>query len=182
MGFDSKKHRRRSIRLEGYDYSQAGEYFVTLCTHRMRCLFGRVRNGEMEWNTLGWIVRNEWLRTPWICPEIELDEFVVMPNHLHAIIVIRTGWEERIPASRVYTRAHGRAPLRRSSRSLGSLIGGFKSACTIRINRLRETPGGRVWQRNYFEHVIRDDEELDHARQYISRNPLHWELDQGETL
>ena len=65
----------------------------------------------MEWNTLGWIVRNEWLRTPWICPEIELDEFVVMPNHLHAIIVIRTGWEERIPASRVYTRAHGRAPL-----------------------------------------------------------------------
>ncbi len=177
MPFDPKKHRRRSIRLGGYDYSQAGEYFITLCTQKMRCLFGDVRNGEMHLNRLGQIVESEWRKTPLLRPMVDLGDFVVMPNHLHGFFVITQGSEKRDLATSVSVRAHFSAPLRRYSQELGSIIAGFKSATTKRINQQRRTPGSPVWQRNYYEHIIQDQEDSARIHHYISTNPTLWRLD-----
>ncbi|MEW6263934.1 MAG: transposase [Thermodesulfobacteriota bacterium] len=174
-------HRRRSIRLPGRDYTAPGAYFVTCCTHDRSCLFGDVRDGEMLLNEFGEVAAAEWRRTPAVRSDIELDEWVVMPNHLHGII-----WIEASRAARGRPRpngvsplhggswAHGCAPLRRTPRSLGSLIAGFKSITTKRINELRPTARQPVWQRNYHEHIIRDDESLNRIRQYICDNPGRW--------
>lgn len=110
MPFDPKKHRRRSIRLGGYNYSQAGEYFITLCTRKMRFLFGEVKNGEMHLNRLGQIVESEWRKTPLLRPMIDLGNFVVMPNHLHGLVVIRMNPQKKTLAVPVGERTHGRAP------------------------------------------------------------------------
>ena len=169
MRYDPTKHHRRSIRLSGYDYAEEGAYFVTVVTHQRECLFGGIADGEMRIDRYGEVVRDEWLRSVQIRREIELDAFVVMPNHLHGIVVIRD------------VGAHGRAPLplapHRPPRSLGSFVAGFKSAVTKRINRIRGTPGLPVWQRNYYEHIVRDERELDRVRQYIAENPLRWDQD-----
>ena len=141
----SQKRNRRSVRIQGYDYSQPGEYFVTICTYQMRCLFGEIKNGRMQLSHFGRIVEEEWLKTP-----LAHDRGV---------------------------RAHVCAPLRCSPRSLGSIVKGFKSACKKRINRLRQTPRKPVWQRNYHEHIIRDDEDLNDVREYVLANPLRWELE-----
>ncbi len=177
MPFDPKKHRRRSIRLGGYDYSQIGEYFVTLCTHKMRCLFGEVKNGKMHLNRLGQIVDSEWRKTPRLRPGVDLGDFVVMPNHLHGLLVIKQAAEKRILATSVSVRAHVCAPLRRHPRGLGAIIAGFKSATTTRINQQRRTRGSPVWQRNYYEHIIQDEEYSARTRHYISINPMLWRLD-----
>ena len=170
MTYDPAKHHRRSIRLRGYDYRQAGAYFVTVVTHQRQCLFGEIVDGETRVSRYGHTVREEWLRSAEIRCEIELDAFVVMPNHIHGIVVIRHQSTD--------VGAHGRAPLppapHRPPRSLGSFVAGFKSATTKRINEIRRTPGLPVWQRNYYEHVIRNDDELNHVRQYIIDNPGHW--------
>ena len=176
MKYEPEKHHRRSIRLQGYDYSQPGAYFVTICTQDRACLFGDVVNDEMELNALGVIVRKEWFRSADIRQEIKLhhDEFVVMPNHVHGIV-----WLIGDDVG-----AHGRAPLQwqRLAKSLGSFIAGFKSAVTKCINEYRHTPGTPVWQRNYYEHVIRDDASLDRTRQYIIDNPARWAFDRENPL
>ncbi|MCH8016799.1 MAG: transposase [Acidobacteria bacterium] len=177
MPFDPKKHRRRSIRLGGYDYSQIGEYFVTLCTHKMRCLFGEVKNGKMHLNRLGQIVESEWRKTPHLRPGVDLGDFVVMPNHLHGLLVIKQAAEKRILATSVSFRAHVCAPLRRHPRGLGGIIAGFKSATTTQTNQQRRTPGSPVWQRNYHEHIIQDEEDSARTSHYISINPMLWRLD-----
>ncbi len=156
---------------------------VTICTHARAPLFGRVVDGEMVLNAYGTIVREEWFRSAEIRAEIELfpDEFVVMPNHIHGIVWIVTtddmvGATGRSPLQR----AHGHAPLPPhgpAPRSLGSFIAGFKSAVTKRINARRGTPGACVWQRNYYEHIIRNDGALNAIRRYIIDNPLRWHLD-----
>jgi putative transposase len=171
MTYDPAKHHRRSIRLRGYDYRQAGAYFVTMVTHQRQCLFGEIVDGQMWPSRLGKIVREEWSLSTQIRHEIELDAFVLMPNHVHGIVIIRDQ-----PAAVVG--AHGRAPLQhRPPRSLGSLVAGFKSIVTRRINGIRRTPGAPVWQRNYHEHVVRSEEELNRIQQYVIDNPLHWEED-----
>ena len=185
MGFDPDIHHRRSIRLQNYDYSTAGAYFVTICTFERECLLGDVVDGEMRLNDAGQIVREEWLRTAELRKNVILDEFVVMPNHFHAIIHIhdnvgahcmRPGPNERADIKR----AHVGAPLRRrKSGSIGSIIAGFKSAVTKRINQLRDNPGAPVWQRNYYERVIRDDRELQSIQQYIVDNPGKWQDDEN---
>ena len=168
------KESRRSLRLKGYDYSQAGAYFVTICTQNRACLFGHIADGQMVLNEYGKIVRDEWLKSSEIRNEIELDEFVVMPNHFHGIAWI-VGVHEK--CHNAVLGAHGRAPLRREPRSLGSLTAGFKSAVTKRINEIRRTPGVKLWQRNYYEHVIRDENELNSVREYIINNPAQWDTD-----
>ena len=130
------------------------------------------RNPRLPGYDYGQIVQQEWPRTGEIRREVRLDEFVVMPNHLHGIVFI----DAVVPATR---RAHGRAPLRRGPRSLGSLIAGFKSAVTKRINIGRGTPRFPVWQRNYYEHVIRDENDLTRVCEYIGNNPLKWALDEN---
>jgi len=132
----------------------------------------------MRLNDIGQIVRDEWLKTPILRPEIELDEFVIMPDHFHAIIIITDGGgglvgaDGRPPQTTQTAGNHSR--LFRPPRSLGSLIAGYKSAVTTRINQRRETPAAPVWQRNYWERIIRDENELSQIRIYIRENPIRW--------
>jgi len=185
MRFDPDVHHRRSIRLRDYDYSTAGAYFVTICTFERECLLGDVVNGEMRLNGMGQIVQDEWLRTAEMRNNIVLDEFIVMPNHFHGIIHIRdtVGAHCMRPDHNERTdvnRAHVGAPLRRrKSGSIGSIIAGFKSAATKRINQLRDNPGTSVWQRNYYERIIRNDQELQTIQQYIVDNPATWQEDEN---
>jgi putative transposase len=174
MTHNQPRYHRRSIRLPAYDYAQAGAYFVTMVTHQRQCLFGEIVGGQMRLAAHGQVVSEQWLRSELVRSEIELDAFIVMPNHIHGIVIIR--------AHPMDVGAHSRAPLPSSSpyrppRSLGSLVAGFKSAATKRINEMRGTLGVPVWQRNYYERVIRSDEELKRVRQYIIDNPAHWEED-----
>lgn len=168
MAYDPVKHHRRSIRLSVYDYAQAGAYFVTIVTQGRARLFGEVRDGRVRLNDVGKIAEQEWLRSADVRREVDLDTFVIMRNHIHGVVVIRD------------VGAHGRAPLptrQRQPRSLGSFIAGFKSAATKRINAHRGAPGERLWQRNYYEHVVRGDRELDAIREYIVGNPHRWPED-----
>jgi REP element-mobilizing transposase RayT len=176
MSYDSDKHQRHSIRLKDYDYSQAGAYFVTTCTYNRKCLLGEVINGEMVLSEFSEVVEREWLRAAEIRPNVELDEFIIMPNHIHGIIVIN---ESNVGATCRSPEGEGTSPLRKGPRSasIGAIIAGFKSAVTRRINDLRGTPYTPVWQRNYYEHVIRNENDLDEIRGYIINNPLKWDLD-----
>ncbi len=169
MTINSDDRRRRSIRLQDYDYSLAGAYFITMATKDRQCLFGEVVEGQMRLKDWGRIVQEEWKNSAPIRHEIELDAFIVMPNHVHGVIAIAEG----------SGRATGRSPLQFGStkRSVGAFVGGFKAAVTKRINALRGTPGTSVWQRNYFEHVIRNEDSLNRIRQYIADNPMRWEFD-----
>ena len=162
--------RRKSSRLKGYDYAQPGAYFVTLCTQDRTCLFGDVCAGKMRLNAFGKIVADEWVKTAEIRDEIDLDEWVVMPNHFHGILVIGRGDRPVAPTKSV-------AAIGPQSRSVAAAIAGFKSAATKRINTLRGTPGMPVWQRNYHEHIIRNEDSLDRLRQYILDNPAQWTMD-----
>jgi REP element-mobilizing transposase RayT len=162
---DAERRQRRTIRLQGYDYTSAGLYFITICTHQRQCLFGEIVDGEMRLNEYGQIVSEEWMRSTDIRQEIDFDAWVIMPNHMHGIVVINPPDTTPPPVG-----AHGRAPLPcapqrigiayRKPRSLSSFVAGFKSATTKRINILRHAAGTPVWQRNYYEHVIRDETSL----------------------
>jgi len=189
MRYDPEWHHRRSIRLQGYDYRQAGGYFITLVTQDRACLFGEVVDGEVRMNEYGQIAWEEWFRSAEIRREIRLypDEFVVMPNHIHGVIWIvetcggATGASPQ-PHAPTIVRAHRRAPLHRAPlqrppRSLSSFVAGFKSAVTKRINEHRGTPGAPVWQRNYYEHIIRNEDDLEAIRHYILTNPSRWHED-----
>jgi REP element-mobilizing transposase RayT len=165
---------RRPIRLRDYDYTQDGVYFITICARNRQCLFAEVVGDEMRLNKYGEIVGEQWEKTEMIRREITLDVFVVMPNHFHAVVVMDG--------------AHSRAPLQdspvlyRPPKSLGALVAGFKSAVTTRINTLRDTPGVPVWQRNYYDHVIRNQQAYDRIRQYILSNPALWASDSENPL
>jgi REP element-mobilizing transposase RayT len=163
--------RRRSIRLRSYDYRTAGAYFVTICVCNRRFMFAAVDDAQMILNRTGRVVQRLWFDSERIRPGIMLDEFIVMPNHIHGIVLLRILESER---------AHGCAPLRkklaRAPRSLGSFVAGFKATSTREINRLCGRTGA-VWQRNYHEHVVRDDGELERIREYIRGNPSRWEFD-----
>lgn len=173
MQFDPQKHHRRSIRLKGYDYAQPGAYFVTLCTYQRQCWFGDIRKGRMCLNHIGCIVAQEWIRSSQIRQEIQLDEWVIMPNHLHGIVLITdtVGAHGRAP---LHAPASNPAPLHRQPHSLSSFVAGFKSAATKRINIIRQAPGIPIWQRNYHESIVRDEESLHSIRQYIANNPQYW--------
>jgi putative transposase len=188
--------KRRQLRLEGYDYTLAGAYFITVITHRRECLFGEVIDGEVVLSPYGEVVRTEWLASARIRREIQLyeDEYVVMPNHVHGIVwivpeesAVPKELEDRVSpgSTNKSVGATGLSPLRQikyqkpgpAPRSLGSFIVGFKSSVTKGINQMRKKPGQPVWKRNYFDRVIRDEDELQHLRQYIYENPIRWELD-----
>lgn len=201
MSYDPEIHHRRSIRLKGYDYSQAGAYFITICTYNRNCIFGEIRDGQMHLNEIGRIVETEWLKTSEIRDNVELDAFVVMPNHLHGTIIItgKAGTDDAIGANDspnsvdmtvgadrrppdddigLHVGAHRRAPLQRKPKSIGSIVAGFKSTVTKQINTIRKTPGVPVWQRNYYEHIIRNEEAFNRIQRYIIENPAQWQYDQ----
>jgi REP element-mobilizing transposase RayT len=187
---DPGLHQRRSIRLPGHDYASAGAYFVTICTHQRELLF--------EDPVLRGVAEALWQRIPRHFPHVQLDAWVVMPNHVHGILVI-TGDACRgeaspetvsstHPLAPAGTGSAGQAPTGDASPlphrpagpspgSLGAIVGNFKSVTARRINRLRRTPGAPVWQRNYYEHVVRDERALNAIRQYIADNPARWAWD-----
>ena len=165
MKYDPKIHHRRSIRLRDYDYAQAGAYFVTICTYRRVCLFGDMVNSCMQLNDYGQIVTAHWDDLVNHYPHVELDVFVVMPNHVHGIIALTDNVGAGLkPAP---TKHHG----------LPEIVRGFKTFSSRRINHLRKTPGQPVCQRNYYEPIIRSEDELDRIRQYILDNPAKWPED-----
>ncbi|VXD19586.1 transposase [Planktothrix paucivesiculata] len=192
MKYNPDLHKRQSIRLRGYDYSQSGFYFITICCYQRECLFGNIINSQMELNNLGGLVKEEWVKSAEIRKEIELGEFVIMPNHFHGIIIIDQEINQNVDNyNHVNTNdvgANGRSPLQEiqssqqeismKPKSLSSLIAGFKSATTKKINIIRDTPKNPVWQRNYYDHIIRNDESLERIREYVQNNPLSWENDQ----
>lgn len=228
-------HHRRSIRLKGYDYSSEGLYFITICCHNKVCLFGHVVNGAMVLNEYGQVAFNEWMKTPEIRPNVELGEFIVMPNHIHGIIRITRRGELHSPDSRgvlntpncelhspdfggesntpnsggesnssdfggdsrgvlntpdfmgesVSPNSEGEcnspqpySPQRYSprlqgpSQTIGAIVRGYKSAVTKKLNELGV--GRKVWQRDYYEHIIRNEQSYYNISKYIINNPSKW--------
>jgi REP element-mobilizing transposase RayT len=185
MTYNPSIHNRHSIRLQSYDYRTAGAYFVTVCTFQKEPILAEITDGEVRLTSLGEVVLVFWDEIPQHFPHIELDHFVVMPNHVHGIITFNASTASvgaQHAASDVKTadseRAQHAAPLRKVlPASLGAVVRSFKSACTKRINELRATPGLQVWQRNYHERIIRNDAELHALRDYVRHNPARWEED-----
>jgi REP element-mobilizing transposase RayT len=169
---------RKRARLPGFNYASPGAYFVTACTHKRACLFGEILDGQMHLSGPGEIVCTVWQDLPLHFSDLDLDAKVVMPNHLHAILVLQPSVGAKHPelpgASplHVLTGAHGTRP-----GSIPALVQNAKSVSTRRINFLRGTPGATVWQRGYYEHIIRTPSGLDRLRRYIESNPARWELD-----
>jgi REP element-mobilizing transposase RayT len=168
---DKIYHHRRLMRLKSYDYSHPGAYFVTVCAHNREMLFGEITSGKIVLNEYGNIVVRCWREIAAHFPNTELDEFVVMPNHIHGIIWINNsvGANDYSPLQMPYKNIHG------TSKTIGSIIRGFKIGVTKWLRQ--NTDHFSVWQRNYYEHIIRHDEELNRIRQYIIENPLKWDID-----
>ena len=199
---------RRSMRLRDYDYSQPGAYFVSICVQHRKCLFGTIIDGKMQLNKIGQIVVECWNHIPQHFPSVELVDYVIMPNHMHGIIAWNitdtgtpyapesapnrrgkitppTSTSESAPNRRGEVTspalASESAPNRRgkvTSPALGKIMAYFKYQSTKRINQYYNRAPTRIWQRNYHDHVIRDDKDLQRLHQYIQENPMKWSLDQ----
>ncbi|KJS74862.1 MAG: transposase [Serpentinimonas sp.] len=180
MAYHPDLRHRRSLRLQGYDYAQAGAYFVTICTQDRACVFGAITDGAMRHNDAGRLIKSEWDALPGRFPGIEADGFIVMPNHVHGILWIpptdtpsnaTVGAQFIAPSTQCATNqgAMNRAP------TLGDIVRAFKAVVTRRLRQMGLAEFS--WQRNYYEHIIRNDEALNHIREYIVNNPLQWALD-----
>lgn len=193
MPYNPQIHHRRSIRLKGYDYTQVGAYFITICTKQKQCLFGDVVQAEMRLNSLGAIAFNTWQHIPEKFPHVELDYFVIMPNHIHGILIFhgmivepqllvrarrasplqKASLSEQEISSESIQRPHGTTP-----KSLGAVVGWYKSSVSKSINRICNNSGqGLIWQRDYYEEIIRDETALNQIRKYILENPACWDDD-----
>ena len=195
MENNPKKHRRRSLRLKEYDYTQAGAYYVTIVLQNRLCLFGEIVNTEMQLNKAGEVAHRVWEALPDRFPMITIDTFVIMPNHLHGIIIINpsiTVGAGLVPAQSPDPESAvgaGLVPAQSTDplvpaqpAALGDIIGAYKSLTTVEYTRgvktMKWTPfPRRLWQRNYYEHVIRNDDALRHIREYIIHNPGQWDFD-----
>ncbi len=186
MRYDKEKHHRRSIRLKNYDYSQAGAYFVTICTQGRECLFGEIKNNQMHLNEAGGMGEKVWNELPEKYPGVEIDELIVMPNHIHGIIILSVGAgpcacpETETNQSLRKGQPQGVAPTRLS---LPDVVHRYKSFTTSQYRTGVEQFNwlsfpGKLWQRNYYEHIIRNEDDLNSIREYIRYNPLKWDEDE----
>ncbi len=192
MPYNPLIHNRQSIRLPGYDYSSEGYYFLTICTHHHQQIFGKINNCMMNLNQLGQFVHNEWKKSVIIRTEIELGAFIIMPNHMHAIVhITRRGFRPNAPTMDAHTppitamnapTTNANTPSGLQPKTIGSLVAGFKSSVTKQINIIRKSPGEPVWQRNYWDHIIRTDESYDQIEDYIINNPSNWYNDKFFTI
>ena len=240
MNHNPQRHHRRSIRLKGYDYAQACAYFVTICAQDRECLFGEIIDANMRLSDGGLMVEREWDALPDRFPSVQLDALVIMPNHIHGIIVLApdgpndhtaesattagqtmtTVGQTMTTAGQTMTTvgqtmttvgqtmttvdqsvgaplvgalpgrglgAHKGCPYNSQSDTLGEIVGAFKSLTTVVYTRgVRQSgwPGfrGRLWQRNYYEHIIRSETELDRISEYIASNPARWDHDDENPL
>ena len=160
---------RRGIRLPDHNYASPGAYFITVCTRNRDCLLGEIRDGRPCLSPAGEVISAVWRDIPLHFAVVEQDAFEIMPNHVHGIIVIHG----RGTACRAPTADFGQ-PV---AGSIPTIVRSFKAEATRRINTFRRTPGAPVWQRGYYEHIIRSPRELDRLRSYIGSNPLRWALD-----
>jgi REP element-mobilizing transposase RayT len=156
--------------LKGYDYSRAGAYFVTICAHKRACLFGEIVDGEMVLNDAGSVAAKCWHTIPDHFPHVILDTFVVMPNHVHGILFIVNASVGAKNFSPLPSKPRG------TSKTIGSVIRGFKIGVTKWMRQ--NTEFHNIWQRNYYEHIVRNENELNRIREYITDNPMKWEFDQ----
>lgn len=206
MRYGSGKRGRRSIRLKEYDYTQPGAYFVTICTEGGRCVFGEIANAEMQLNDAGRMIKTVWDELPKRYGGVSMDAFAVMPNHVHGVVLLkdtRDGRRQGMTFTPNDGQPRGVAPTedhageqgidcaavdgekgkgRRAAMSLSDVVARFKSLTTKQYREGAEREAwprfvGRLWQRNYYEHVIRSDEELNGVREYISANPMRWGMD-----
>lgn len=228
MTYDPKIHHRRSIRLKEYDYSRNGTYFTTICAYNKKCIFGNIANESVELTRIGNMVNDFWYEIPNHFKNVQLDKFIVMPNHIHGIIIItddcidavstspshmnasnsRGGVpppqsEHTLPIHEINGRGEATSPLQNDNkniypgginpspqfnnyrrggvplpkRTLGQIIGYYKYQTTKIINQMNKTTGNHVWQRNYYDHIIRNIDDLNKIREYIIQNPLKWALD-----
>lgn len=208
-------HHRRSIRLKGYDYSQAGLYFITICVQNRACLFGEIVgaslvDAQMQLNDAGMMVENEWLKLPERFKNIRLHEYVVMPNHFHAILEI-VGATLVVAQNDDDTQNDDDAPVRVSlvdtpniddtqkgqpqgiaptdtvkNKTVGDMVGAFQSIVTVEYIRGVKKMGwqpfnGKLWQRNYWEHIIRNEQSYQTISEYIINNPTKWKDDKFYT-
>lgn len=181
---NEKKRHRRSIRLKGYDYSQKGAYFITICTQNRECLFGDIADGVMRLNGAGKMIRSVWDGLPIRFSNMELDEFIIMPNHVHGVVLLNRRGESCIRPSciRPNTNDHMSRPHGTLPGTLGRIMQAFKSLATHEYTGGVKQSGwmpfpGKLWQRNYWDRIIRDEPELNQIREYIINNPLTWKLD-----
>ncbi len=183
MKYNPEIYHRKSIRLKGYDYSSNGAYFITICVKDRVSIFGEIVNGKMNLNGYGKIVLEEWLKTEEIRENVIMDEFIIMPNHFHGIIFIEDSGRGDPVGSPIFSdnekrASHRLAPTESKTlkpNSLGAILGQFKSISTKKINKLNQIYF--QWQRNYYEHIIRNEKALNNIRKYIIENPLKWQLD-----
>lgn len=180
------KYRTTSHRLKNYDYSFPGGYFLTICTHNKECIFGEIINGEMTLNDLGRIAHDEWLNTGKIRDNVIVDEFIVMPNHVHGILIVNDGGPEKstkcnpvetncnlsLQKTQKIPKQHG------TSQTIGSIIRGFKIGVT-KYSRQKTNMFTKIWQPNYYDHIIRNENELNRIREYIIQNPAKWTDDRN---
>jgi putative transposase len=188
MPYNPEIHHRHSIRLQGYDYSASGAYFITICTYQRQCLFGDVVNGMMELNSFGRLAQSCWQRSPHHFPQVDLDAFVIMPNHVHGILRLGCtigrgeafGRETSDDCKDCLPNASPLQPMPKGTKSgsIAAIVQNFKSVSTRRINQSQQNTGTTIWQRNYYEHIIRDETTFQAIRQYIQNNPQDWIEDQ----
>jgi REP element-mobilizing transposase RayT len=165
--YDPERHWRQTIRKPEWDYGGPGHYFVTICSFDRELIFGEIDNGEVFLSEIGHIVERTWLEITDANPTVQLDSHIVMPNHLHGIIIIPpNNWSKQANAT-------GGRPAGAARGSLGAILGRFKSTATRRVNLLPNVGTSTLWQRGYHDRVIPDDA-LDRARQYIHNNPSNW--------
>ncbi len=184
MRYDPDKHHRRSIRLKEYDYAQPGAYFVTVCTYQRECLLGRIESGQVVLSDAGEMARSVWDGLPERFPSIGLDECVVMPNHVHGIVLVGAQFIAPDPKDGLTRHAPG----------LGEIVRAYKATVTRLVRRrgdgatdpgavdkgvIHHAPTGFGWQRGFYEHVIRNEQELMALREYILGNPSRWDDDEN---
>jgi putative transposase len=187
--------KRKPLRLPNYDYSQNGAYYITICTHHRECVFGEVVDGVMVLNEAGRMVESVWHNLPNHYPNIVLDAFIIMPNHLHFIIFVGSIHEStQAPDAHVGDGLQPSQSCEYPSREgykwegykpsptfhgLPEIIRGFKTFSSKQINQHRQTQGIPVWQRGYYDHIVRNDADLTRIRKYIANNPAQWALDEN---
>jgi len=177
----AKTRPRVALRLKGYDYAQSGAYFVTICLQDRLCLFGEVSAGLLVPNQYSALVEQAWNDLPNHYPHVSLDQFVVMPNHIHGIIILTdvgAGFNSDVRAGlKPAPTAIGLTPNPPKRHALSEIIRALKTFSARRINEIRQSPGVPVWQRNYYEHVIRSEEDYTRIAEYIIDNPRRWSED-----
>ena len=206
MTLFKNKYRVESHRMPGWDYSGNGIYFITIVVQNRRCLFGEIINNEMKLNNFGIIVNDEWIKSAQIRRELFIDEFIVMPNHLHGIVIIKNMAGQSMELSRSLVETHcraslctvnshraeknksGQSKLYRKPKSISSFIAGYKSAVTTKCNNILENQNKpvfdrykRLWQKNYHDHIIRNEKEYWRIKNYILNNPQNWDEDKFYT-